>query len=215
MFGAHRADKDRTCGDATGLLRYTGARLVKQKWSLAREGRIGRFGFLAPRRCCSAGTNTAARVQGYAALRGSQHAPLVRGMGWTRRFPPEWFRGSVARHSGPRASVSRQSRDPQRDGWLDAQGDRGSRVPTEAAGLAEALPVRHAHRKSAFEPRATGPRDVPPRRTKPRAGAGPVRERSLLERVPGGFRTSATARFTLAGVNRAFFLSDWQLAISN
>ena len=32
------------------------------------------------------------------------------------------------------------------------------------------------------------------------------RERSLLERVPGGFRASATARFTLAGVNRASFL---------
>lgn len=78
--------------------------------------------------------------------------------------------GGVARHPGSLASVSR----------------RGSRVPTEAAGLAEALTDALCASGERFEPRATCPRGVPPRRTEPRtagrgrpewqlmAGAGPV-----------------------------------------
>ncbi len=124
--------------------------------------------------------------------------------------------GSVARHSGPLASVSRRCRGPRR-ARLWRGGVTASRVPTEAAGLAGALTDAPCASGGRFEPRATCPRGVPPRRTEPRTAGRPAlsgnspqaldrcRERSLLERVPGSFRTSATARFTLAGVNRASY----------
>ena len=170
----------------TELLRYTGARPVKQNgpW----QGRAGLAGsvFRAPRRSRPV-LRARTRQQGCRATQ-------------PRRFPPEWFRGAWHGIPGSLASVSR----------------RGSRVPTEAAGLAGALTDAPCASGGRFEPRATCPRGVPPRRTEPRtAGASALsgnspqaldrcRERSLLERVPGGFRTSATARFTLAGVNRAY-----------
>ncbi len=107
-------------------------------------------------------------------------------------------------------------------GSLASVSRRGSRVPTEAAGLAGASRDARCASGGRFEPRATCPRGVPPRRTEPRTAGGAAlsgnspqaldrcRERSLLERVSGGFRTSATARFTLAGVDRAPFFAKFQ-----